>query len=275
MEHLAGSPLLLVTTYRPGYHPTWLGKSYATQLTVPPLTEAESGRLVGALWPPAQQGAALVARILTRAQGNPLFLEELTRAVQEQEGWAPGRVRDTIQAVLAARIARLPRAEQHLLQTAAIIGTEVPVPLLAAIAALPEAVLQDRLAHLQEAEFLYADTARARAGLDLQARPDAGGGLRRPAPGAAAGATRTHCRGPRSAGARAGGEQVERLAHHALRGEVWDKAVTYCQQAGTGARDSAASGEAAASYEHALPGSRAPARGRRYQRAGHRAPLRI
>ena len=155
VEHLAGSPLLLVTTYRPGYHPPWLGKSYATQLTLPPLTEAESRTLVGALWPPAQQGAALVARILTRAQGNPLFLEELTRAVQAPEGWAPDRVPETIQAVLAARIARLPRGEQYLLQTAAVIGTEVPVPLLAAIAALPEAVLQDRLAHLQEAEFLY------------------------------------------------------------------------------------------------------------------------
>ena len=65
-----------------------MGKSYATQLTLPPLTEAESRHLVGAVWPPAQQGAALVPRILARAQGNPLFLEELTRAVQEQEGLA-------------------------------------------------------------------------------------------------------------------------------------------------------------------------------------------
>src|SRR5439155_14280704 len=48
------------------------------------------------------------------------------------------------------------------------------------------------------------------------------------------------------------GEQVERLAHHVLRGEVWDKAVTYCQQAGTRAHDRAAFREAAASFEQAL-----------------------
>src|SRR5712691_4133657 len=47
-------------------------------------------------------------------------------------------------------------------------------------------------------------------------------------------------------------EQVERLAHHALRGEVWDKAVTYCQQAGTRASDRAAFREAVASFEQAL-----------------------
>ena len=47
-------------------------------------------------------------------------------------------------------------------------------------------------------------------------------------------------------------EQVERLAHHALRGEVWDKAVTYCQQAGARAYDRAAFREAVASFEQAL-----------------------
>src|SRR5262249_21771233 len=47
-------------------------------------------------------------------------------------------------------------------------------------------------------------------------------------------------------------EQVERLAHHALRGEVWDKAVTYCQQAGTRAYDRAAFREALAAFEQAL-----------------------
>ena len=47
-------------------------------------------------------------------------------------------------------------------------------------------------------------------------------------------------------------EQVERLAHHALRGEVWDRAVTYCQQAGARAYDRAAFREAVAAFEQAL-----------------------
>ena len=252
VEQLAGYPLLLLTTYRPGYHPPWMGKSYATQLTLPPLTQGESRTLVGALWPPAQQRGALLALILTRAQGNPLFLEELTRAVQEPEGLALDYVPETVQTVLAARIARLPLGEQQLLHTAAVIGTEVSIPLLAAIAALPEAVLQDRLAHLQEAEFLYEtrrvpeqvytfkhvlthEVAYQRLLQEQQRRLHAQivAALEVLAPERVA-------------------ERVERLAHHALQGGVWDKAVTYCQQAGARARDRAAPREAAASYEQAL-----------------------
>src|SRR5262249_6006736 len=61
----------------------------------------------------------------------------------------------TVQAVLAARIDRLSPEGKHLLQTAAVIGTEVPLALLQAIAELPEAVLYIGLARLQEADFLY------------------------------------------------------------------------------------------------------------------------
>ena len=61
----------------------------------------------------------------------------------------------TVHAVLAARIDRLPAEEKHLLQTAAVIGTEVLFPVLQAIAELPEVALHRGLAHLQAAEFLY------------------------------------------------------------------------------------------------------------------------
>ena len=61
----------------------------------------------------------------------------------------------TVQAVLAARIDRLSPEEKRLVQAAAVIGTEVPFPLLEAIAELPEAGLHRGLAHLQAAEFLY------------------------------------------------------------------------------------------------------------------------
>src|SRR5205823_14144447 len=86
----------------------------------------------------------------------PLFLEELAHAVQEQDGLAADTpVPETIQAVLVARIDRLPPEAKHLLHTAAVLGTEVPVPLLEAIAELSEDVLHRSLAHLQAAEFLY------------------------------------------------------------------------------------------------------------------------
>ena len=61
---------------------------------------------------------------------------------------------------------------------------------------------------------------------------------------------------------------VERLAHHALRGELWDKAVLYCQQAGARAFDRAAFHEAVAAFEQALQ-ALAPATKQRHQGAGH------
>jgi tetratricopeptide (TPR) repeat protein len=158
----------------------------------------------------------------------------------------------TVQAVLAARIDRLPPEEKRLLQTAAVIGTEVPLPLLQAIAELPEAALHRGLAHLQAAEFLYetrlfpepdytfkhALTHEVAYGsLLLERRRGLHARLVEALEGLA---------GERVA------EQVERLAHHALRGEVWDKAVIYCQQAGAMADDRAAFREAVASFDQAL-----------------------
>jgi predicted ATPase len=137
----------------------------------------------------------------------------------------------TVQGVLAARIDRLPPEDKHLLQTAAVIGTEVPVPLLQAIAELPEAALHCSLAHFQAAELLYETRLfpeheytfkhaltqeGAYSNLLLERRRILHArlveALKALAPDRVA-------------------EQVERLAHHALRGEVWDKAGTYCQQA--------------------------------------------
>ena len=253
VEQLAGVPMLLLTTYRPGYHPRWMDKSYATQLTLPRLTQAESRTIVCAVLPPARQAEAVVQRIVTRAEGNPLFLEELAHAVQEQDGLAADTpVPETIQAVLAARMDRLPAAAKHLLQTAAVIGTEVPVPLLAAIAALPAAALQGGLASLQQAEFLYetrlfperaytfrhALTHEVAYGSLLQER-------RRVLHAQVVEALESFD----TEGLR---EQVARLAHHALQGEVWDKALRYSRQAGARALAGSAYREAVESWEQAL-----------------------
>jgi tetratricopeptide (TPR) repeat protein len=157
-----------------------------------------------------------------------------------------------VQAVLAARIDRLPPEEKRMLQTAAVIGTEVPLPLLQVIAELPEDTLHRSLTHLQAAEFLYetrlfpdheytfkhALTHEVAYGSLLQGRRRV-----------------LHARLVEALEALAPervAEQVERLAHHALRGEVWAKAVTYCQQAGARAYDRAAFREAVASFDQAL-----------------------
>jgi tetratricopeptide (TPR) repeat protein len=158
----------------------------------------------------------------------------------------------TVQAVLAARIDRLPPEDKRLLQTAAVIGTEVPIPLLQAIAEIPEATLPRGLGDLQAAEFLYetqlfpeqvytfkhALTHEVAYGSVLQER-------RRVLHACIVGVLEG------LAGERVT-EQVERLAHHALRGAVWDKAVIYCQQAGARAFDRAAFREAVAAFEQTL-----------------------
>jgi Adenylate and Guanylate cyclase catalytic domain len=110
----------------------------------------------------------LKARLIERTQGNPFFLEESVQTLVETQGLVgdPGAYRlprvlpsiqmpATVQAVLAARIDRLPPGEKQLLQTAAVIGTEVPLALLQAMAEVPEAPLRLGLTHLQAAEFLY------------------------------------------------------------------------------------------------------------------------
>ena len=265
VESLPTARLLLLVNYRPEYQHGWGSKTYYTQLRLdpcrPPVPTSSCTPCSGTTraWQP------LKPLLIARTEGNPFFLEESVRTLVETGVLVgePGAYRlarpldglqvpATVQAVLAARIDRLPPEEKRLLQTAAVIGTDVPFALLRAIADLPEEVLHRGLAHLQAAEFLYetrlfpepeytfkhALTHEVAYGSLLLERRR---GL--------------HARLVEALEALAPdrvAEQVERLAHHALRGEVWDKAVTYCQQAGTRANDRAAFGEAVASFEQAL-----------------------
>lgn len=253
VEWLAGAPLLLVVTFRPGYRPPWMDKSYATQLTLPRLEAPDSRRVVQAVLHPAPVPEPLLQGLLAKAAGNPLFLEELAWTVREQgDPRASPDVPDTVRAVLASRIDRLPPAAKQVLWTAAVIGTEVPLPLLQTIAEVPEEALQRSLTHLQAAEFLYetrrfpdhtytfkhALTHEVAYGSLLRERRRV-----------------LHVRLVEALEALAPerlAAQVERLAHHALRGAVWAKAVTYCQQVGARAHDRAAFREAVAAFEQAL-----------------------
>jgi class 3 adenylate cyclase/DNA-binding winged helix-turn-helix (wHTH) protein/predicted ATPase len=156
VERMVGAPLLVLGTYRPGYRPGWLDKSYVTQVTLAPLPDAASRRIVQEVLPPAAQTASLVPRLLAAAEGNPFFLEELARTVVEQGAEpAVSSVPATIQAVLLARLDRLPATAKSLLQAAAVIGKDVAVPLLQSITERSEESLQQDLTHLQAAEFLY------------------------------------------------------------------------------------------------------------------------
>ena len=159
IEGLARIPLLLVTTYRPGYRPPWIEKSYATQIALPPLSPEESLRLAQSILPRQQLPEPLAQVILSRAEGNPFFLEELTRAVMARgDRHVDIAVPDTVQGVLMARIERLTEEQQRLLQTASVLGRAASSKPLAAM----WGDAADLAVHLQELgrlEFLFEQRA--------------------------------------------------------------------------------------------------------------------
>jgi class 3 adenylate cyclase/tetratricopeptide (TPR) repeat protein len=271
VDNLPTAPLLLLVNYRPEYQHSWGSKRYYRQLLLDPLPPASAEVFLQALLGD-DAGAQHVAPLQTlkqlliaRTEGNPFFLEESVRTLVETGVLVgvPGAYRltqpvdtlqvpATVQAVLAARLDRLPPEAKRLLQTAAVIGTEVPLPLLQAIARLPEADLHRSLAHLQAAEFLYetrlfpeqvytfkhALTHEVAYGSLLQER-------RR-------GLHSSIVEALERLAADRLAEQVERLAHHALRGEVWDKTLVYFRQAGEKALAQSAYREAVGYFEQAL-----------------------
>jgi tetratricopeptide (TPR) repeat protein len=265
VESLPTARLLLLVNYRPDYQHGWGRKTYYLQLRLDPLPVASADELLQALLGDDPSVAPLKPLLITRTDGNPFFLEESVRTLVETQALVGDQgayrlaralpsiqVPATVQAVLAARIDRLPPEEKRLLHTAAVIGHEVPLVLLQAIAGVPEEPLRLGLTHLQAAEFLYetrlfpeldytfkhALTQQVAYETLLQERRRA-----------------LHARIVEALEVPAGervAEQVERLAHHALRGEKWDKALAYCWQAGEKALARSAHREAVEYFEQAV-----------------------
>src|SRR5215467_3224537 len=155
VESLPGTAILLLTTYRPGYRPPWVEKSYATQLSLRSLASHDAVTVVHSTRQQQALPVHLEQVIIEKAQGNPFFLEELTRAVIEHGDLQKEVViPDTIQGVLSACIDRLPEAHKRLLQTASVLGREFAPRLLQAIWEEPTP-LEPLLLDLKRLEFLY------------------------------------------------------------------------------------------------------------------------
>lgn len=160
VERMAGAPLMILVTYRPEYRPAWMDHSYVTQLALQPLTRKDSLQVVQAVLPTAAITTPFMPPLLSKANGNPFFLEELAHTVAEQGAEASAlAVPDTVQAVLLSRIDRLPATAKRLLQAAAVIGKDVALPLLRLVTEVPEQSLERDLGSLQAAEFLYETQA--------------------------------------------------------------------------------------------------------------------
>src|SRR5215831_6910074 len=265
MESLPDARILLLVNYRPEYQHTWGGKTSYLQLRINPLPPESADQLLSALLGADQTLEPLKRMLVERTLGNPFFLEESVQTlvetqvlVGERGSYLMGKAMDawqippTAQAILAARVDRLPPDDKRLLQAASIIGKDVPFALLQTIADASEDDLRRALSHLQAAEFLYeasifpdleytfkhALTHEVAYGSVLQDR-------RR----------RLHARIVEAIEAlypERRAEQVERLAHHAVRGELHEQAVTYLRQAGLKAAARSAPHDARTYFDQAL-----------------------
>ncbi len=265
VESLPAARVLLLVNYRPEYQHQWGSRTYYTQLRLDPLPHDHATELLGALVGSDAGLEPLKRFLIERTEGNPFFLEESVWSLVETRSLVGERgayrlarplpavqVPATVQAVLAARIDRLAPADRAVLQTASVIGKDVPRGLLQAIAEQGEAELSAAIGRLQTAEFLYetrifpdveytfkhALTHDVTYGGLLQER-------RRRLHGQIVEAIER--RYPDRLG-----EHVERLAHHAFRAEEWEKAVGYLRQAGAKALARSANLEAATHMERAL-----------------------
>ena len=229
-ESLGGTAMLLVATYRAGYRPPWMNTSYATQVALPPLSPHDSRHVVRAVMGSHVMPESVTEQLLKRAEGNPFFLEELSRVAL-----VPGApaVPDTVHAVLQTRIDRLSDVPRQLLQTAAVIGREVPKTLLQATGQAVESLAG--LDELKHSEFLHE-------------RPSASGpvyvfkhALTQEVAYASCGRART--------GKPGGSDEI--VAYHLVRAHEWGAALPHLLKAGERAAQALSTREAPGFYDEA------------------------
>ena len=166
IDRLQSLPIFLIISFRPEYQPSWTGLPHVTMMTLNRLSQRERTVLVDHITGGKKLPPGLLDQIVERTDGVPLFVEELTKAVLESEQLHDTGDRyvldqptqelaipTTLQASLMARVDRLGSARE-VLQIGAAIGREFSYEVLAAVAGLPDVVLQDALIRLTEAELV-------------------------------------------------------------------------------------------------------------------------
>lgn len=169
VEAVAGTRTLLVATCRPEYEVAWASDDPHALLTLGPLDAGATDDLLSALLGGDPSLDGLAALIEARARGNPFFIEEIVQALAENGHLTGTRGKyrlaaeldglvlpATVQAGLAARIDRLPVREKALVQTMAVIGDEIPGPLLSEVADLSASQLAEAVDVLARAQWVIA-----------------------------------------------------------------------------------------------------------------------
>ena len=163
---IALRPMLLIVTFRPEFGVPWPLPPVTTKLELKRLDEQHCAELVARLCDAEALSPELQSRIVDKAEGVPLFIEELAKSVLEsgfaaQNFESSGRsfqlaVPDTLHDTLMARLDRL-ASVKSIAQTAAALGRDFPYRMLAACAGLSRRRLEQGLAQLAEAELLFCN----------------------------------------------------------------------------------------------------------------------
>jgi class 3 adenylate cyclase len=169
-------PVLLAITFRPEFQPPWSGRSHVTSLVLNRLGERDGAALAQNLAGNAALTIDIVAEIVERADGVPLFVEELTKAVLESAGkrdrvaavlattsLAALSVPATLHASLMARLDRLGPTPKEVAQIAAVLGREFAYGLIEPVAQRDASELQAALGQLSEAELVFCRGAAPHA----------------------------------------------------------------------------------------------------------------
>jgi adenylate cyclase len=167
VESYPGTRTLVLTNFRPEFAASWMRHSYYRQLSLAPLAGDAVGELVSGLLGVDLSLVPLLEFVAEHTGGNPFFVEEVIRALIEDgtlggsaASWRLTRplnqvkVPPSVQAVLAARIDRLPAEHKDLLQIAAVVGRSFPQAILAAVTDKDGDELDDGLRALCAAELL-------------------------------------------------------------------------------------------------------------------------
>ena len=248
---LSGAPIMFLSTYRPGFRPPWIEKSFATQIALSPLSSEDSLAIVRAVLP-GEVPEPAVRMILDKAEGNPFFLEEMCRAVAHDAGsGAIPAIPDTIEEVLLARIQRLADEPRSVLQAAAVLGRDFPPDLLRNVWR-GAGSLDTHVGLLTDLEFLYQRAAARepayvfKHALTQEVAYETLPAARRRDLHAAAG------RALEEAFAARLEEAYDRLAHHYSRTEEAAKAVEYLSRFAEKAARAYAHEEAVQAWNEAL-----------------------
>jgi class 3 adenylate cyclase/tetratricopeptide (TPR) repeat protein len=167
VEQVPTVHMLTVLTYRPEFQPSWPQRSHLTPITLNRLERPQVEALIAHVAGNKALPAAVIAHIVDKTDGVPLFVEELTKMLLESAflheeadhytltgPLSAVAIPATLQDSLMARLDQLPSAKE-MAQLGAVLGREFPYELLAAIAPRDEASLQAGLAQLVQAELLY------------------------------------------------------------------------------------------------------------------------